>query len=456
MARYRRGQLSWLLMFAALFAVIIFAGCGGGDTTDAPPDDGGDQPIPDGTLAYQVSDQTLGLTTTTEGRGQWAADDPLVTVEGITDVTEDSVTLQVEHGNARDITEGQILVRSAADNPFIRRVEHIETTDSGFVLETSEAGIAEAFEELRVNVRTGISDFSGLQPVEGVTLGEPEPALSPSASDKWAEDLVSLPMHVDIPLADDEHGEIKLTGDITAALPVEIYIECEGFAIKRFYATLGVSCTGDLRLEGSYSDTPFTYDAQVPLTHPWYGPPIFVGPLVFLPEVRLTAYVKAGITIEARAQVQVSAALRAQAGPEYVAGTGWGIRTVPSNLDDVLTFQPSYDFSGRVRGDLTVVPLNMIAALKLYGAAGPRVRLTFGAESYLETSTQGNEHFNCLQAEADGNLYVEAAPGAEITGLPAAELDPVFILVPLSELFPDVFPMTVPIVQEGGVPVVIQ
>jgi len=376
MTTIRHGRALAFVLIAILLLCLVGCGGGGGNGGENGGDDGSGGPsaIPEGTVEYTLANNVVALDSgvqTAQSSGHWQGNDPVVTVPEIADITPTSFRIV---GASPDLEPGQIVVNKENEG-FLRRVESVASTGDGLLVNTSDASLEELFEHASINKLTAVSEFGQIETpdyAEVIDIG----TMAMPAQSKWTGQIAYFTIHVDHELASNAQGSVRLYGDLTVSVPVEFYLDIQWMTLRRMYATIGIVSNGTLGVQGSYESSVWNCNREV-LLATFYGGPIPIGPVVLVPEVRLYADVDAGVTVRAEFDVCVDATLEARAGPEYKDGN-FGIRTVPEDLADVLTFDVSGTFGGEVKGDLQVRPLVMRAALKLYGAAGPYVDIGCG------------------------------------------------------------------------------
>jgi len=309
-----------------------------------------------------------------------------------------------------DLNPGDIIVGSEGEG-FLRRVVSVKTEDGRYVVETSDAALADAITEGTVSWTRDLTvdDIESVPLAAGLSVGKPArfptgaAAKDVSATDVNVNPEIIIPINLNTILYEGEmeYGDETISGKI----------ELSGNSELRVRANLAMDFKWGLQELMTVFESEYDYNLEVIVSGGYSGqifekefPPIKFGailvpvggiPVLITPELVIKAVVEIGINGEITSTLYMN--VSGKAGMHYKKGEFW---------------KPIVDFKAKKGLDVKAgVKAELIGKfapelkLKLYGMVGPFVEV----EVFGEVSAQLNQLIK-------GRLLVEAKAGLNAYG----------------------------------------
>jgi hypothetical protein len=303
----------------------------------------------------------------------------------------ETIVLDPSSDTARSISEGDVLlstITSKTPNGLLRKVVSKTVQADTVVLNTKQATLEEAFQDLDLKITRKVSP-SSMQTwtprVSGLTV-----VRSPLTVEGTAEEGYELNFD-DTVLWDADgdpstkYDQVVLNGSAKFTLALEMEVQIEWFNLKevRFGAT--VEHQGELEASTTLPELKFEKEITVATL---YFAPFAIGPVVVAPILEFV--VGANGKLEAKVTAGIS---------EELAVSG-GIDCVDRNCGTYKEFTANFNYT----------PPTLTASANLRAFAGPRLNMTiYGvAGPYVNVNGYGE-----LNADINANPWWELAVGIE-------------------------------------------
>ncbi|MCX7716349.1 MAG: hypothetical protein N2Z73_02920, partial [Endomicrobia bacterium] len=261
-----------------------------------------------------------------------------------------------------NLQQGKIIIGTKGEG-FLRRVVSVTKTSTEYIVETASTTLEEAFEDLQLNMTKKLQS-SDLDPTKTPRLKKGV-ILKESPSGKF-----TISISRDFELYSQDDLEISIEGSIEFDLDLNCTIEIKKGSLKK------IRFTGTLTETASVGTTiEYKKELEEEITlGTLYFAPIVVGPVTFVPEVRLVMGVsmEGGIKLEAK----VSQIASLTTGLEYNDGSWYPVGNFSTDFD---VAPPELTASGEVKAYI-----GPDIALKIYGVVGPSI----GIEGYFKGEAQ--------------------------------------------------------------------
>lgn len=288
-----------------------------------------------------------------------------------------------------NLQQGKIIIGTKGEG-FLRKVVSVTKTATEYIVETAPATLEEAFEDLQLSFKKALN-ASDINPTKAPLLREGV-ILKPS---KVKSNALTVSISKEIEIEDG----LTLEGSIEFELEIDFRIEIKRFRLKniRFVPTL--TQTGEIKLTSELK-TSFEKDFTLATI---YFAPIVVGPVTFVPEIKI---VFGG---------EANAGIKVETGITQVASLSCGLEYDSGNWSPIVDYSFDLNFNRptlTIEGDAKVY-IGPQLGLKIYGVVGPY----FDPQGYLSIEAQ-------LFPENYWRLYggVEVPVGIEFTILSFIEI----------------------------------